>query len=102
MRYMKIEAAMGKTATISARIEPKLKRNAEHVLEKLGLGTTDAITMFLSQVVLRQGLPFEVRIPNAETRAAINEFDSGGGGRLAGSTGQSFRHILGRRKKPAK
>ena len=99
---MKIEVAMGKTATISARIEPKLKRNAEHVLEKLGLGTTDAITIFLSQVVLRQGLPFEVRIPNAETRSALDELGSGGGERQEGGTGEIFRRITGRRKKPAR
>ena len=93
---------MGKTATITARIEPKLKRNAEGVLEKLGVNTTDAITMFLSQVVLRRGLPFEVRIPNAATRAAIAELEAGGGERSKAGTGATFRRILGRRKKPAK
>lgn len=93
---------MSKTATITTRVEPELKRNAEDILEKLGVNTTDAITMFLSQIVLRQGLPFEVRIPNAATRAAIAELEAGGGERLAGSTGQAFRTILGRRKKSAK
>jgi DNA-damage-inducible protein J len=93
---------MGKTVTISARIEPELKRGAEDVLRKLGVGTTDAIAMFLSQVVLRQGLPFEVRIPNAQTRAAIRELAAGGGERFAGSTGDAFRRIPGSRKKPAR
>ena len=92
---------MSKTATITARIEPELKRNAEIVLEKLGVGTTDAITMFLSQVVLRQGLPFEVRIPNTETRAAIRELEAGGGARFSGGTGEAFRTRMRRPKKPA-
>jgi DNA-damage-inducible protein J len=67
---------MGKTAYITARVEPALKASAEGVLEKLGVSTTDAITMFLRQVTLRRGLPFEVRIPNAKTVAAINELES--------------------------
>jgi addiction module RelB/DinJ family antitoxin len=67
---------MGKTAYITARVEPELKAAAEGVLEKLGVSTTDAITMFLRQVTLHRGLPFEVRIPNAATVAALNELES--------------------------
>ena len=90
---------MTKTATITTRVEPELKKSAEIVLEKLGVNTTDAITMFLSQVVLHRGLPFDVRLPNATTRAAIRELEAGGGERLAGSNGNVFRDILGTRKK---
>ncbi|MGH6907327.1 MAG: type II toxin-antitoxin system RelB/DinJ family antitoxin [Aestuariivirga sp.] len=93
---------MGKTATITARIEPELKRNAETVLEKLGVNTTDAVTMFLSQVVLRRGLPFEVRLPNAATRAAMTELETGGGHKSAAATSEAFRRLLGKGKKPAK
>lgn len=64
---------MGKTAYITARVEPALKASAEGVLQKLGMSTTDAITVFLRQVTLHRGLPFEVRIPNAATAAAITE-----------------------------
>jgi DNA-damage-inducible protein J len=64
---------MGKTATIRARVEPGLKRDAEAVLDKLGMTPTEAITLFYRQVKLNRGLPFPVRIPNAETRRAIRE-----------------------------
>ena len=93
---------MGKTATITTRIEPQLKRNAESVLGNLGVNTTDAITMFLSQVVLQRGLPFAVRLPNPATRAALKELEAGGGERLAAGTDEVFRRALGRRKNPAK
>lgn len=93
---------MGKTATITARVEPELKRNAECVLDRLGVNTTGAITMFLSQVVLRRGLPFEVRIPNAATRRALAELEAGGGERFTAGAGEAFRRMLGKRKKPAK
>ena len=67
---------MGKTGYITARVEPKLKARAARVLATVGVTTTDAITMFLRQVVLRNGLPFEVRVPNAETRKAIEELET--------------------------
>ena len=62
-----------KTGYINARVAPSLKRDAELVLADLGVSTTDAITMFLRQIVLHRGLPFPVRIPNAETIAAIKQ-----------------------------
>jgi DNA-damage-inducible protein J len=64
---------MGKTQTIRARVEPGLKRDAEAVLKKLGLTSSEAITMFLAQVKLTNGLPFPVRVPNAATKRAIAE-----------------------------
>jgi DNA-damage-inducible protein J len=67
---------MGKTGYITARVEPKLKARAGRVLAKVGVSTTDAITMFLTQVVLKGGLPFDVRVPNSETRNAIEELEN--------------------------
>jgi DNA-damage-inducible protein J len=64
---------MGKTATVRARVEPELKRGAEAVLKKIGLTSSEAITLFLTQVKLTKGLPFPLRVPNNETRRAINE-----------------------------
>jgi DNA-damage-inducible protein J len=66
---------MSKTERIEARIEPELKQAAESVFAKLGISPSDAIRIFYKQVELYQGLPFEVRIPNAETLAAIQEIE---------------------------
>jgi DNA-damage-inducible protein J len=71
------EPPMSKSAFLTARIEPKLKARASRVLAKVGLSTTDAITMFLSQVVLRGGLPFDARVPNSAIGTAIAEFEAG-------------------------
>jgi DNA-damage-inducible protein J len=68
---------MAKTETIRARVDAKLKAQAEGVLEKLGLNASEAIRLFYKQVALRKGLPFEVRIPNAETRRALREANAG-------------------------
>ncbi len=67
---------MGKTGYITARVEPELKARAARVLAKVGVSTTDAITMFLTQVVLNDGLPFDVRVPNVDTQKAIAELES--------------------------
>ena len=64
---------MSKSTQITARIDPKLKRETEKIFNELGLSTTQAITLFFKQVTLRQGLPFTVSIPNAETQRAIND-----------------------------
>jgi uncharacterized protein len=60
--------ASKKTGYINTRVTPALKAEAESVLERLGVSTTEAVTMFLSQVVLQQGLPFNVRIPNVDVK----------------------------------
>ena len=49
------------------------KRDAEKVLHTIGMNTTDAITVFLTQVSLQKGLPFAVKIPDKTTIAALNE-----------------------------
>jgi len=68
---------MSKTETIRARIEPKLKRDAEAVLKKIGLTSSEAITLFLTQVKLTKGLPFPLRVPNKETKRALEEARDG-------------------------
>ncbi len=68
---------MSKTATIRARIEPELKQEVESLFQALGLNTTEAINLFYRQVKLFRGLPFEVRIPNEETRKVLQESDQG-------------------------
>jgi DNA-damage-inducible protein J len=68
---------MAKSAMIRARVEPRLKHDAEAVFKKVGMTPTEAITLFYRQVKLHRGLPFPVRIPNAETIRAIREARAG-------------------------
>lgn len=68
---------MGKTSSIRARIEPDLKFKAETIFRRIGLTTTQAITLFYKQVELRKGLPFDIAIPNETTRRAFEDTDSG-------------------------
>lgn len=68
---------MSKETVVRARVESDLKENAERVLQRLGLNTSQAITLFMKQVELRQGLPFAVTIPNRETEKTFRETDAG-------------------------
>lgn len=62
---------MAKTAMIRARTDEKLKEQVENIFHRLGMTTTEAINLFYRQVKLNRGLPFAVRIPNAETRRTL-------------------------------
>ena len=54
---------MARTSNVFARVEPELKEQAEQVLAQLGIPMSNAIGMFLRQVVLQQGIPFEMKLP---------------------------------------
>ena len=51
-----------KTANLYARVEPDIKEQAEAILSTLGIPASNAINMFYRQIILQQGLPFDVKI----------------------------------------
>ena len=71
---------MARTANVFARVEPEIKEQAEIVLDQLGIPMSNAVSMFLRQVVLQRGIPFEMKLPKEEPlafRALTKEqFDS--------------------------
>ena len=54
---------MARTANVFARVEPGVKEQAEKVLDELGIPMSNAVGMFLRQVVLQRGIPFEMKLP---------------------------------------
>lgn len=56
---------------VRARVDADLKRKANAVLSGMGLSMSDAIRMMLVRVAAERALPFEVRVPNSVTQAAI-------------------------------
>lgn len=54
---------MAKTSNVFARVEPTVKEQAEVILEQLGVPMSNAINMFLRQVVLQKGIPFDMKLP---------------------------------------
>ena len=64
---------MTQEARISSRIDTQLKQEGDAILAGMGLKPSQAIKMFYHQIVMHRGLPFEAKIPNKETVAAMNE-----------------------------
>ncbi len=62
---------MVKSANLYVRIEPEVKEQAEAILSALGIPASNAITMFYKQIILRNGIPFEVRLPEHPLNAAL-------------------------------
>lgn len=57
---------MAKTETLHIRVNENVKHNAEETLDMLGLSISEAVNMFLCQVGLTGGLPFDVKLPAPE------------------------------------
>ncbi len=64
---------MASTAFVRARIDEALKNEAASVLAEMGLTVSDVVRMTLTRVAKDKALPFELKVPNAETRAAMEE-----------------------------
>jgi DNA-damage-inducible protein J len=64
---------MPATTMIHVRIDERIKAEATETLAAMGLTISDAVRVFLTRVVAEQGMPFELKTPNAETRAAMRE-----------------------------
>ena len=75
--------AVGSDALVQARIDKDVKERAARVLAKQGMSVADAIRLLLAHVAEQQKLPFEADVPNAETRAAMQELERGEGKRIA-------------------
>ena len=54
---------MARTSNVFARVEPEVKEQAEKVLNQLGIPMSNAIGLFLRQVVLQRGFPFDMKLP---------------------------------------
>ena len=64
---------MEKTATLNLRVNPQVKKDAEAVLEKLGIPMATAIDMYLTQISLVGGIPFSVTLPKAPASLDIGQ-----------------------------
>ena len=70
---------MASDQVVRARISADLKQEATEVLSKMGLSVSDAIRMMLVRVAAERALPFDVKVPNQATQAAMDEARGGKG-----------------------
>lgn len=81
-----------RTASVYTRVDPETKEQAERILAELGIPMSNAVGMFLKQVVIQRGIPFEMKLPtarplvisemtreqfNAEMQAGLDDIQAG-------------------------
>jgi addiction module RelB/DinJ family antitoxin len=54
---------MQRTANLFTRIEPEIKEQAEQILSQLGISMSNAIGLFLRQIIMQRGIPFDMKLP---------------------------------------
>ena len=75
---------MASDTVVRARIDGQIKAKAAKVLADMGLSVSDAIRLLLIRVAAERALPFEIKVPNAETCAAVAELERGSGASFDG------------------
>lgn len=64
---------MAHSTMLHVRVDDRLKTQASEALAAMGLSVSDAVRILLKRVVDDQAFPLELKVPNAQTRAAIEE-----------------------------
>lgn len=64
---------MAQSAMLHVRVDEEIKAQATEALASMGLSVSDAVRILLKRVVSDQAFPLELKVPNAETRAAMEE-----------------------------
>lgn len=72
---------------------PEIKEGAEIILNGLGLNISSAVNLFLKQVINYKGIPFDLRLPNAETRRAVDDIRCGRDLESADTVEEMFQKI---------
>lgn len=62
-------------ATVTARVDENVKKEAEILFKKMGLNMSTAMNLFLKKCILEQGIPFELKVSNRETLKVMQETD---------------------------
>ena len=84
---------MAKTATIQTRVDSIVKENAQNVLKKLNISMSEAISLYLTQIALHQGIPFAIKIPNELTAATLKDAEEGKNLHSVSSVEQLFEEL---------
>jgi DNA-damage-inducible protein J len=68
---------MAATSMVHIRVDQRVKAKAAKTLASMGLTVSDAVRLLLTRVAAEKALPFDVRIPNRETAAAMEAGERG-------------------------
>ncbi len=69
----KEDSFMAQTSMLHVRVDDEVKAQASEALAAMGLSVSDAVRIMLKREVADQAFPLELKVPNAQTRAAMQE-----------------------------
>ena len=84
---------MSASATIQVRIDEPTKTQAKNVLNTLGMSLSEGVCLFLRQVVMHRGIPFELKIPNELTDKVLRESEQGVDLRAVSTVDELFKDL---------
>ena len=91
-----MENKENKNELIHIRIEPTVKEKSEDIFKKLGINMSYAVSLFLNQVILQKGFPFNIELPHnneTEIEALAKIIESTGGNGEVSARNQKIIHL---------
>lgn len=84
---------MANGTTIQARVDVNTKKKAKRILDALDISMSEAITMFLRQIIFHRGIPFDLKIPNELTAKTLRDSEAGKGLHKVDSVDELFQKL---------
>ena len=84
---------MANSTTIQARVDVDTKKKAKGILDALDISMSEAITMFLRQIIFHRGIPFDLKIPNELTAKTLRDSEAGKGLHKVDSVDELFQEL---------
>lgn len=84
---------MAKSAVIQTRIDPVIKNKAQNIFNQLNISMSEAISIFLTQVTLKRGIPFEINLPNDVTADTLIKSENGKNLHKVSSVNKLFKEL---------
>lgn len=84
---------MTKKAIIQTRIDSEIKEEAQEILSRLNITMSEAISLYLAQITLHKGIPFEIKIPNSLTEQTLKDSEDGKGIHKAENVDDLFQRL---------
>jgi len=84
---------MANSTTIQARIDVNTKKQVKGILDALGISMSEALSMYIRQIILHRGIPFELKIPNELTAKTLRDSEAGKGLHKVDSVDELFQEL---------
>jgi DNA-damage-inducible protein J len=84
---------MNSSTTIQVRVDPPTKAQAMDIFKVLGMSLSEGVCLFLRQVVMHRGIPFELKIPNERTDKVLRESEQGVDLRAVSTVDELFEEL---------